>query len=161
MARQKTGRPSAFTEAVAEAICQRLIDGESLRSVCDDKAMPDKATIFRWLANEENTEFRDQYARAREMQAEAMAEDIINIADDNAADVREVERNGKLVEIVDQDVIARARLRVDTRKWLMSKMAPKKYGDKITSDTTLHAGDGLLDMLKELDGRTRGIPSGS
>jgi hypothetical protein len=121
------GRPSDFTQETADAICSRIAGGESLRSICNAEEMPDKATVFRWLADSEKAAFRDQYARAREAQADHMAEEILQIADDGTNDTYPTE-NGLAVN---QDVIARSRLRVDARKWLASKMAPKKYGDKI------------------------------
>lgn len=91
--------------------------------------MPDKATVFRWMAA--NDEFRDQYTYAREAQADEMADQIIEIADDGLNDTYLDEEGNKRT---DQDVIARSRLRVDARKWLASKMAPKKYGDKVQTE---------------------------
>jgi hypothetical protein len=127
------GRPSDYTPQLASRICERLSGGESLRAICGEEAMPDKATVLRWLPKHE--EFRDQYARARELQAEHWAEEILEIADDGAKDSYQ-DSDGN--ERVDHEVVARSRLRVDSRKWLMSKLAPKKYGDKVT--TTI-AGD--------------------
>ncbi len=106
-------------------ICARMSEGESLRSICRDDSMPDKSTVFRWLAA--HAEFRDQYARAREARTDAMAEEILEISDDGSNDTYEVDGR----EVTNQDVIARSRLRVDTRKWLMARMAPKKYGDRL------------------------------
>lgn len=114
---------------VCAAICDRITAGQSLRTICTDPTMPDKATVFRWLGQDEA--FRDQYARARELQAEAMLEEILQIADDGSNDTYEDEDGNPRTE---QDVIARSRLRVDARKWAMSKMAPKKYGDKLDVD---------------------------
>nr|WP_316214145.1 terminase small subunit protein [Bradyrhizobium sp. SZCCHNR2032] len=102
-----------------------MSEGESLRSICRDDSMPDKSTVFRWLAA--HAEFRDQYARAREARTDAMAEEILEISDDGSNDTYEVDGR----EVTNQDVIARSRLRVDTRKWLMARMAPKKYGDRL------------------------------
>lgn len=112
------GRPTDYSEEVAAHICSEIASGRSLRSVCEDEGMPDKSTVFRWLSKHET--FRDQYARAQEDRTAAMAEDILEIADqyDNAQDKVDVEH------------IQRAKLRIDARKWLMSKMAPKRYGDK-------------------------------
>ncbi|WP_376711077.1 terminase small subunit-like protein [Pseudochrobactrum lubricantis] len=107
----KIGRPSDYTEAMASHICAEMSAGRSLRSICEDTDMPDRVTVFRWLAR--HKEFRNQYARAQEDRASAMAEDILDIADDE--------------ECPD---VQKAKLRIDTRKWLMSKMAPKRYGDK-------------------------------
>jgi hypothetical protein len=119
------GRPSDYTPQLASRICERLSGGESLRAICGEEAMPDKATVLRWLPKHE--EFRDQYARARELQAEHWAEEILEIADDGAKDSYQ-DSDGN--ERVDHEVVARSRLRVDSRKWLMSKLAPKKYGDR-------------------------------
>lgn len=110
------GRPSDFTEEIANAICERIAVGESLRAICSDEAAPDKATVFRWLAS--NSDFRDQYTHAREMQAETYADEMVEIAD----------------EAKDANL---ARLQIDARKWKASKLAPKKYGDKIA-----HVGGG-------------------
>ena len=88
--------------------------------------MPASSTIFKWLSQQEK--FAEQYAYARASQMEAMAEEIIDIADDGRNDSYETE-DGE--ERTNTDVIQRSRLRVDTRKWLMSKLAPKKYGDKV------------------------------
>lgn len=118
-------RPSSFTQEIADTICLGLAEGVSLRVICAKDGMPDKATVFRWLAG--NEAFRDQYARAREAQADFLAEEILQIADDGQNDTYLTD-NGLAVN---HDAIARSRLRVDARKWLASKMAPKKYGDKL------------------------------
>jgi hypothetical protein len=105
------GRPTLYTNELAAFICAEMASGRSLRSICGDAGMPGMTTVFRWLAD--NQEFREQYAQAQEQRTAAMAEEIIDIADfENEEDVQ------------------RAKLRIDTRKWLMSKMAPKKYGDR-------------------------------
>lgn len=122
-------RPSTFSPELAATICERLALGESLRAVCRDDGMPHQATVFRWLDLHEA--FRDQYARARVKQAEYYADEIVEIADDTARDTI-VTDNG---EQPNSEWIARSRLRVDARKWLMSKLAPKKYGDKVDVTT--------------------------
>ena len=121
---------SSFTQEKADAICERLAEGESLRSICKGEDMPNKSTVMRWLAD--NEAFRDQYARAREAQADHLAEEILQIADDGSNDTYQTDDG----EAVNHDVIARSRLRVDARKWLASKMAPKKYGDKLQAELT-------------------------
>lgn len=115
-----------YDQTKADTICGELASGRSLRAICADEAMPDKATVFRWLATHET--FRDQYARAREAQADALLEEILTIADDGTGDSW-TDDDG--VERTNHDVIARSKLRVDTRKWAMSKMAPKRYGDRV------------------------------
>ncbi len=73
----RKGRPSLYTEALAAKICARLAEGETLRAICRDKAMPDKATVLRWLADKAKIDFRDQYVRAREMQADALFDEAL------------------------------------------------------------------------------------
>jgi hypothetical protein len=117
-------RKTDYTQDLADKICEKISAGESLRSICKDEAMPRMATIFRWLAN--NKSFSDQYARAREEQAETLADEIVQIADDGLNDTY-LDENGN--RRTDQDVIARSRLRVEARKWVAAKLKPKKYGD--------------------------------
>lgn len=104
------GRPSSFTDEIAQQICERLSGGETLIQICDSDGMPSGTTVYRWL--QANSSFREIYARAREEQADYFAEDIMRIAD------------------TDPDS-SRSRVRVDARKWFASKVAPRKYGDKI------------------------------
>ncbi len=131
---KKAGRPSLYCKALATKICRRLAEGESLRAVCLDPAMPDKATVLRWLADKDKAEFRDQYAHARDMRADALFDEALEIADAAAGDWT-TDGNGKTV--LDHEHVQRSRLRVDTRKWAAGKLAPKRYGDKIQ-----HTGDG-------------------
>jgi hypothetical protein len=129
-----TGRPSDFNQNIADRICERMICGaddkpESLRSICRDDEMPAMGTVMRWLAK--YPDFRDQYARTREAQAEVQQEEILEISDNCTDDVQLLigSEDGGLGRI-NHSAIARAKLQIDTRKWLMSKMQPKKYGDK-------------------------------
>lgn len=113
--------------------------------------MPSKSTVMRWLASHQ--EFRDQYAGAREAQADYYAEEIIEISDDGSNDWMDRKlSDGSTEEVENKDVLARSRLRVDTRKWLMARMAPKKYGDKITQEVTGADGAPLVPIIN-LTGR--------
>lgn len=122
------GRPSEFTQETADAICERIADGESLRSICQSEGMPNRMTVFRWLNDPERAAFRDQYARAREEQAEFYAESIIEIADEESVTVK-VGEDEEVSVVLDATAVARNRLRIDARKWYASKVAPKKFGD--------------------------------
>lgn len=113
-----TGRPTDYNDEVAAHICSEISSGRSLRSICDDEGMPNKSTVFKWLAK--HLSFNDQYTKAQEERTSAFAEEIVEISDELTGDTQ------------------RDRLRVDTRKWLMSKMAPKRYGDKVE---TVHSGE--------------------
>lgn len=135
---KKTGRPSDFTQELADLICERIADGESLRSICDDDNMPSKSAVFRWLAAEPL--FRDQYAHARDTQAESYFDDIRDIADDGRNDWME-KKNADGENIGWQEngeAIRRSQLRIDARKWMAGKLKPKKYGDKLDLNVAGH-----------------------
>jgi hypothetical protein len=108
-------KPVKFSQPLFDNICERLSNGESLRGICRDEDMPQMSSVWRWIVADEN--LRNQYACARDNQADVLADEIVDIAD-NATDAQ------------------LARLQVDARKWFASKVAPKKYGDKtdITSN---------------------------
>lgn len=134
-----TGRPSSYTQEIGDRICERLADGESLRVICAGEDMPGRSTVFRWLG--ENEVFRDQYARAREDQADTLADEIVAISDE--AQVTAKMEGEDVVLAMDSTAVARNRLRVDARKWVASKLKPKKYGDRQVlagdPDAPLHA----------------------
>lgn len=124
------GRPSTYNTDTADAICARLVEGESLRSICRDEAMPCTVTVFKWLR--EHPEFASQYARAREEQAETLAAEIVEIADET--EVRATTDGEEVRLALDPTAVARNRLRVDARKWVASKLKPKVYGDKVSAE---------------------------
>ncbi len=126
------GRPSKFSDEIAHAICQRIASTDlGLSRIAQElKLNPD--TIYAWLAKFPS--FSEKYARAREVQQDFMAEQILEIADDATRDTKTIKRGETEVEIADNEWINRSRLRVETRKWLMSKLNPKKYGDKVQQE---------------------------
>lgn len=125
------GRPSDYTMDMALEICSRLAQGEPLTKICKEEDKPHVSTVYRWIAA--LPDFRDMYTRAREDQADTLADEIIAISDDSANDTYENEEGKTLTN---QEVVARARLRVDARKWVAAKLKPKKYGDKLTSEVS-------------------------
>lgn len=110
----KIGRPTVRTEEAAKYICDGIATGRSLRSICQDEDVPDLSTISRWLAADEN--FRKQYARARNEQADYFADEIVDISD----------------KAKDRDSAAVAKVRIDARIWHASKTNRTKYGDRPT-----------------------------
>lgn len=136
-------RPSSFTQEKADTICAMLSEGLSLREVCAQEGMPDKSTVMRWL--QQNAAFRDQYVRAKEIGVEALAEDILDIADDATNDW--MERHDKDGENAgwqfNGEAARRSQIRIDARKWLLSKLAPKKYGDKVEQTLQGPSGEPL------------------
>lgn len=132
---KKNGRPTKYSDKLADRICQKIAEGYSVRSICKEKDMVSMQTLFRWLR--ENDKFREQYVRACEERSYAQAEEIIDIADNATNDYMEkLEGDGY---IFNSENVQRSRLRIDTRKWLMSKMNPKVYGDKL--DMTTNGND--------------------
>jgi len=125
-------RSIELTQEVADRICEHLEEGGGLRAFCAKEGNPTKTTVLKWLKR--SPAFAAQYAEARARGMDVLAEEIIAIADDQSGDTIVGERG----LTVDAENIARARLRVDARKWLMSKLAPKKYGDKVEVE---HSGE--------------------
>lgn len=115
-----------------DLICERIAEGESLRSVLRSENMPTAKTFYEWI--DSNPEMVKQYARATELRAEVLFEDALNIADATEHDIIQLE-DGK--EVVNHNIINRDRLRIDTRKWFLAKIMPKKYGEKLELDNKL------------------------
>lgn len=131
-----TGRPSLFTQELADRICGELGSGRSMRSVCREDWAPDMSTVFKWLR--ENEPFSKQYARAKEEAADALADEILDIADDGTNDwVKRETKRGTYIALNDE-AVQRSKLRVDARKWIAAKLKPKKYGDKVEHE---HKGE--------------------
>jgi len=137
-------RPTDYSETLAATICEALVEGRSLRAVCRDDAMPSISSVMLWLTK--YPAFSEQYAKATEERAAGMFEDMFDIADDVEAEPASV---------------AKARLRVDTRKWALARMNPKKYGDK---QTTVHEDpDGnnpFASLMEAVSGSGRPKPGG-
>ena len=121
-----TGRPSTYTSEIAREICARLSEGKSLRSICRSDDIPHRDTVRVWLGKHED--FQEQYRFAHDLQADSIFEKMQEIADDASADYKLVERGGESIWVFDHEHVQRARLRVEARKWHLSKLAPKKYG---------------------------------
>jgi hypothetical protein len=126
---KKIGRPSIFTQQVADIICERIAEGESLREICKDDDMPTRMTIYRWLQSD--TVFCDHYTRAREDQADTLADEIMAIADETPDLNPILDKHGALIEIqLHSAYLQWQKQRIDARKWTAMKLKPKKYGDR-------------------------------
>jgi hypothetical protein len=137
------GRPSTYSREVADTICERLARGESLRTICASEDMPPRTTVHGWVVDNVDG-IADRYARAKELGLEEMADETLDIADDGRRDYS-VDADGN--DVVDHDHIQRAKLRVDTRKWLLSKLMPKVYGDKVQQEITGKDGESFPVMV--------------
>jgi len=139
------GRPCEYTPEISDRICAGIANGKSLRTILKADNMPGMSTVFEWLRK--FPEFAEQYARARDAQADALADEIQDIADDGSNDYME-ELDKKTGECIgwrqNGEAAQRSRLRVDARKWIASKLKPKRYGDKLDVE---HTGKVSLEQL--------------
>jgi hypothetical protein len=127
------GRPTDYTQEIGATICALLAEGNPLKRICEQPDMPCKTSVYVWLIK--HPEFAEMYTRAREDQADTLADEIIHIADSPEIGVKT--KTGKDgVEIMEGDMIEHRRLRVDARKWVAAKLKPRKYGDRITNEMT-------------------------
>lgn len=122
------GRPLEYTKEMGDRICELVSTHDcGLKRLCQMyPELPDKMTINRWRYRVES--FRGQYALAKMQQADLLAEECLEIADDSSGDSRFDPETG--FEVCNAEYIARSRLRIDTRKWLAAKLLPKQYGQE-------------------------------
>lgn len=123
------GRPTIFTQQLADDICERLSCGQSLTAMCRDvDHLPGTTTVFNWLHR--RAEFREQYARARANWTEAKVEEMEQISLDSGGDWIMTAKG----PVYNREHVDRAKLRIDTLKWIVAKLLPKKWGDKMQLD---------------------------
>jgi len=147
MTDKPNGRPSTYTQDIADEICAGLAEGKSLRTVCSANHLPCVKTVFNWFRTKDG--FLQQYTRAKEESADALTDEMLDIADDGTNDwaTQQLGEDGPEVEVLNKEHIQRSKLRIETRKWLASKLKPKRYGDKTTTE---HTGNlGLTDMSED------------
>lgn len=144
------GRPTKYDPIIADNICEQIATtSKSMKTICNDLVVP-VGTVLGWLGKEK--QFQENYARAKDQQADLLAEEVLEIADDGTNDYMTIVKGDVSYNVEDREVVSRSKLRVEARKWIASKLKPKKYGDKldVTSD-----GEklGFLDYLKEASGK--------
>lgn len=129
---KRKGRPSKFTQALADKLCAELAQGKSMRTVTKSTTMPHMATIFRWLRIHDD--FCEQYTRAKEESADALTDEMLDIADNATNDyMEELGKDGQSKGYqLNGDHVRRSTLRIETRKWLASKLKPKRYGNNVS-----------------------------
>lgn len=147
------GRPSKYTEELGEAICDAIATSKlGLEHVCNaNEVFPDARTVYRWLAS--NGDFRQKYTHAKELQAELIADEMLDIADDGSNDYMTITKGQETYNVEDREVTNRSKLRIETRKWLLSKLLPKRYGDKLAveHDVSNELADKMIEAQKRLD----------
>tara|TARA_R110002051_G_scaffold323069_1_gene415556 strand:+ start:22 stop:468 length:447 start_codon:yes stop_codon:yes gene_type:complete len=135
--KSKGGRPSIYTDDIADLICECIAEGKSMVSIGKKPGMPKPRTVYRWIR--ENPEFRHNYENAKEDQADMFVEEMRDIS-----------------LSADSDSVQVARLQIDVMKWTASKFKNKRYGDKLTTDNTNTTN---LDNLseEELDKKVKAL----
>ena len=151
-------RTSDYTQDIGDTICERLAEGESLRTICKPADMPSMKSVLRWLAK--FPEFRIQYLEACEAREAHLFEEMREIADDGSRDwIDKPDGQGGTTRAVDHEHINRSKLRVDTIKWQLARMNPKKYGDRQIAELVGDGGGPVvvsaesaspLDLLKRI-----------
>lgn|SRR5574343_1154267 len=117
--KDSTRKAVTYKPEIAERICNELMAGKSLHAICQAEDMPAESTVWQWV-QEDRDAFAGKYARARAIQAERFADELIQLAD----------------KASDSETAQVQRLKIDTRKWVISKILPKKYGDKVEVEQT-------------------------
>jgi hypothetical protein len=128
------GRPTKYNKTLALAICsETAISSKSLKTICEELDIHVK-TVLTWLYDTDSPNHKDfsaMYARAKEQQADFLAEEILAIADDGTNDFMTITKGDNTYNVEDKEWTSRSKLRVDSRKWIASKLKPKKYADKL------------------------------
>lgn len=122
------GRPTDYTDEIANAICQRVADGESLRAICRDSDFPSRSAVHAWLLKDEHANFADHYAQAQLLRQELMFDEVTDLADD----LMEQPLSGEIVQA--------QRVRIDSRKWALGRMNRSKYGDHSSHEVSGKGG---------------------
>jgi len=145
--RKRIGRPpSAYTPERADLICRELAEGKALKTICQELGIA-RQTVYEWVIDNHEG-FGDKYARARHIMALGWADELDEIAANKSKDYY-VDDDGKLKP--DLEHIARSRLRIDTRKWVLAKMLPKVYGDKVMAEITGKDGGAIEMQATKID----------
>lgn len=144
------GRPSQYTEDVARIILEKLAQGLSLRAICREDGMPPESTVRMWVVDDREG-FAAHYARARDIGLDSMADELMEIADTPEPGQKTVSK-ATGVEVTEGDMLEHRRLKVDARKWYLSKLAPKKYGDKqqVEHSGTVNVGEALRNARERI-----------
>ncbi|WP_315834245.1 hypothetical protein [Bradyrhizobium prioriisuperbiae] len=160
---RRRGRPTCHAPDIAEAICVRLSEGQSLSEICRDAGMPNLKTVCRWVRRNRGG-FGARVRRARLVGYFKVMDEMLDIADDSRGDWRlRRKANGEDVRVFDRNNVARARLRIKVRRWKLANAMPKGR-DWLAPEPDPPAGAGgmsWVDLLKAVDGKSVGLPKSS
>ena len=130
------GNKSTCIPSVTNAICEWIASGKSLRAFCRQDGNPSLSTVMDWLNDDANEDFRIKYARARETQAEVLADELMEIADEDKGDALKLQHD---------------KMKIETRQWIASKLLPKKYGNKMEFEDTSKQQRKLVIVVSDKD----------
>ena len=157
--RARMGRPSLYTKDVADWILDQLAAGRTLRDICRDPAMPARPTVQAWV-NDDREGFATPYKKARDDGCHAIAEQIIEIADDAEGDWIVLRKpDGTTETVINPQHLPRCKLRISARCWLLSKLLPRTYGNRPDPASLEKPESDLAILMREIDGNSRGLPS--
>lgn len=147
----KQGRPTKYTKAIADEICNRMHHGETLNKICRDDHMPTRRTVINWKIADVDG-FSTTYAQAREALLDYWEDETVDVADDGRNDYyTKTDKHGNEYDAFNKENVERSRLRVETRKWMLGKLNQKRFGDKI--EQTHKADAGFLDLWKHISNK--------
>lgn len=158
-AKRPVGAPTTYNTHIADVLCIRIAEGESLNKILKEPGMPAQSAVYEWLLR--HPEFTEKYTRAREEQAETHADAIVDIADETPATNPVLDSNGEVIAVrMDSGYVAWQKQRIEARKWTAMKLKPKKYGDRlgvhgvegaapITTEET--SSSRLFDIIRNLE----------
>jgi hypothetical protein len=148
-----------YTRQIEDVILGELRSGRTLTDICRDPDMPHVRSVQNWL-EEDRHGFAARYKQARDMGCNIMADEAVDIADDRSNDwIVRTNEDGTLEAILDPERVSKARLRYQARRWRVSKLLPRIYGDRLDLSATQDGGESWADLLKAVDGKTRGLPN--
>lgn len=134
-------------DSIFGTIVQHIKDGNSLRSALRLDGMPTSETFYKWCDSDE--EKATQYARADKDREDKIFNEILDIADDGTNDYMTITKGDQTYNVEDREVTSRSKLRVEARKWVLSKMNPQKYSDKLQVDQSEFEEQPLFGPKKE------------
>jgi hypothetical protein len=150
------GGQTVYNREIADKILERLREGEGLNTICRDPDMPSGSAVRGWALDDRDG-FGARYARAREIGALAMADDILEIADDARNDWMEKHGEDGVAYVLNGEHVARTKLRIDTRKWMLSKVLPKIFGDRVDHTMTIEKLERVEVALVEAPRRMKDV----
>ena len=140
-------RPTKLTDNLRKKILNKISDGYSVRKLCADRKYPTRDMFYKWIR--EDASFAEDYEKATQYRADFLADEILEIADDDLGDFDVRDLDDETIAKIDQIRLARAKVKIDARKWIAAKMSPKKYGNnvKVESDNKHdHAGSVTIEI---------------